>query len=209
MARSKSSKGWLREHFSDEFVKRSKQDGYRSRAAYKLLELQEKDRMVRSGMRVIDLGAAPGGWSQILAQWVQPAGQVIALDILPMDALPDVHFIQGDFTEQSTLDELLLHIGNQKVHWVFSDMAPNLSGVKTTDQSRAMLLAELALEMAQLSLLPGGGLVVKLFQGNGFDAFLQQVRQQFSTVKIRKPQASRARSQEVYMVAMGYMTPLV
>lgn len=201
MSRSKSSRRWLNEHSQDSFVKRSKEEGYRSRAAYKLLEIQKKDHLFKPGMTIIDLGAAPGGWSQVLANIVGDKGKLIALDILSMDAIPDVHFIQGDFTEKTVLDELLSVLGTAKADWVLSDMAPNMSGIKDSDQARAMYLVELVLETALLTIKPEGGLLVKIFQGEGFDAFLKMVKQKFHTVKIRKPEASRSRSQEVYLLA--------
>lgn len=206
MARSKSSNKWLNEHFKDEFVKRSKEDGYRSRAAYKLIEIQKKDKVIKPGMTVVDLGAAPGGWSQLLAEWVGHKGKVFALDILPMDALPEVTFIEGDFTEQKVLNELLNAMGDHKADFVVSDMAPNMSGIKISDQARAMYLAELALDMAVKTLNPKGGFLTKVFQGADFEAYLKSVRSHFKTVKIRKPEASRARSQEVYILAYNIVT---
>jgi len=204
MARSRSSSRWLREHFDDPYVKRAQQEGYRSRAAYKLLELDQRDQLLQRGATVIDLGAAPGGWSQIAADRVGDRGQVIALDILSMDALAGVEVITGDFTEQATLDALLQRLDGQGADLVLSDMAPNISGVRSVDQPRAIYLAELALDLAQQVLKPGGSWVAKVFQGEGFDALQQQLRTHFARVTIRKPQASRPRSREVYLVARNY-----
>lgn len=204
MARSKSSKQWLNEHFNDSYVLKSQQDGYRSRASYKLLELDKKDKLLKPGQIIVDLGAAPGGWSQVAAAKVGDKGRVLASDILPMDAVAGVDFIQGDFTEESVLNELLAQLEHQKAHLVISDMAPNLSGVATIDQAKSMYLVELALEMARLCLAPGGCFVVKVFQGEGFDVALSEVRKSFSKVVSRKPDASRARSKEVYWVAKGF-----
>lgn len=204
MSRSKSSKAWLKEHFDDEYVQRSQQDGYRSRAIYKLIEMDDKDHLIKPGMTVIDLGAAPGGWSQYAAGKVGNDGQVIALDILPMEELPGVRFIEGDFREDDVLEELLECIGKDKADLVFSDMAPNISGMGAVDMPRAYYLAELALDLADQVLRPGGGLLVKLFQGDGFDPYLKSLKERFSRVVIRKPKASRARSREVYALATGY-----
>jgi 23S rRNA (uridine2552-2'-O)-methyltransferase len=201
MPASKSSRRWLREHFSDPYVKQAQQEGFRSRAVYKLLELQERDKLFKPGMTIIDLGAAPGGWSQVVANLIGKNGRVIALDILPMEPLPGVEFIQGDFTEEAVLNELLLRIGDAKADWVISDMAPNMSGVDSVDQPRSMELTELAFELAQLVLNKQGGLLVKTFQGEGFDAFLVTLRAYFKKVLIRKPKASRDRSREVYILA--------
>ena len=203
MARSKSSARWLKEHFDDQYVKRSQEDGYRSRASYKLLELQEKDRLFKPGMTVIDLGAAPGGWSQVASKLVGSQGRVIASDILAMDALPDVTFIQGDFTEQTVFDQLMAEIGGQ-VDLVISDMAPNMSGNAAVDIPGSMCLVELALDMARQTLKPGGALVVKVFQGEGFEQLLSEMRRLFAKVHSRKPDASRARSREIYQVGIGF-----
>lgn len=202
--KSKSSKQWLKEHFEDEYVLRSQQDGYRSRAIYKLIEINKKDRLLKTGMTVIDLGAAPGGWSQYAATQVGKSGNVIALDILPMDPLPDVSFIEGDFREDAVLESLMKVIGKDKADLVFSDMAPNISGMGVVDNPRAYYLAELALDLAEQVLKPGGGLLVKLFQGEGFDSYLKRLKSSFSTVLIRKPKASRQRSREIYALATGY-----
>jgi 23S rRNA (uridine2552-2'-O)-methyltransferase len=201
MARSKSSGRWLAEHFDDPYVKQAQQQGLRSRAAFKLLELQEKYTLIRPGMTVIDLGAAPGGWCQVVRPLVGAAGRVVALDILPMAPVPGVDFIHGDFTEDEPLQALELALGGAKVDLVLSDMAPNMSGMATVDQARSMYLAELALEFARAHLKPGGDLVVKLFQGADFDGFLRQVRSLFGRVQVIKPKASRPRSNEVYLLA--------
>ena len=209
MAKSKSSNAWLQEHFDDEYVKKSQQDGYRSRAVYKLEEIQQKDKLIKPNMNIIDLGAAPGGWSQYAVKLVGKNGRVIASDILDIDPLPFVEFIKGDFTEQSVLDEILGVLEkndakNNKLDVVISDMAPNISGVESIDLPRSIYLCELALEMAREVLKPGGSLVVKLFQGQGSDEYLRDVRTSFRQVKIRKPKASRARSKEVYVVARNF-----
>lgn len=205
MARSKSSQRWLREHFDDEYVKKSQKDGYRSRAIYKLKEIQEKDRIILPGHTVVDLGAAPGGWSQYATELVGQKGRVIASDILPIDPLPFVEFVVGDFREDEVLQELLTLLGDNKADLVISDMAPNISGMEAVDQPRSIYLCELALEMAQQVLKPGGDFVVKLFQGEGSEDFLKQVRNHFKRVKIRKPSASRPRSREVYVLAQSFM----
>jgi len=200
---TKSSRRWLREHFSDPYVKQAQQAGYRSRAVYKLLELHERDKLFKPGMTIVDLGAAPGGWSQIVVDIVGPKGRVVALDILPMEPIPEVDFIQGDFTEDSVVNELFQLLGEDTVvNWVLSDMAPNLSGIDSIDQPRSIFLAELALDFALKVLSPReGGFLVKVFQGEGFDPFLKQVRDHFKKVLIRKPKASRGRSREVYILA--------
>ena len=204
MARSKSSNQWLREHFDDHYVKKAQQQGYRSRACFKLLDIQQKDRILRPGMTVVDLGAAPGGWSQVAAGLTGPGGRVVASDILPMETLADVEFVQGDFTEDTVFEELLRILGGAPVDLVLSDMAPNMSGMKAVDQPRSILLAELALDMCNKVLTPGGSFLVKVFQGEGFDPFLQALRNHFGTVRSRKPEASRARSREVYLLAREY-----
>ena len=204
MARSKSSARWLREHFTDEYVKRAQAEGYRSRAAYKLLEIQEKDRLLRPGLTVVDLGAAPGGWSQLAARLVGGQGVVIALDLLPMEPLPGVTFIEGDFREAAILEQLLTTLNGRPVDLVISDMAPNTSGIKAVDQPRGIYLAELALDFTRRCLRPGGDFLVKVFQGEGFDAFLKDLRATFATVAPRKPRASRARSAEQYLLARNY-----
>jgi 23S rRNA (uridine2552-2'-O)-methyltransferase len=205
MAKKKSSsKAWLKEHRDDIFVQRAQREGYRSRACYKLLELNERDRLIRPGMRVVDLGAAPGGWSQVAGSLVGAKGRVIATDILPMDTLEDVEFIQGDFTEDAVFDALLEAIGDHPVDLVMSDMAPNMSGVAAVDLPRAMYLVELAVDMATRVLAPKGAFVAKVFQGEGFDELFRTLREQYATVLTRKPEASRPRSREVYIVAKEF-----
>jgi 23S rRNA (uridine2552-2'-O)-methyltransferase len=199
--KSNSSRRWLREHFSDPFVKQAQLEGYRSRAVYKLLEIQERDKLFKPGMTVIDLGAAPGGWAQLVKKLVGSKGHVIAFDILAMEPITGVEFIQGDFSSQSVLDELLRRLVNKKVDWVISDMAPNLSGIDSVDQPRSLELAELALDFALRVLHTGGGFLVKVFQGPGFDDYLIEIRRHFKKVIIRKPKASRGRSREVYVLA--------
>jgi 23S rRNA (uridine2552-2'-O)-methyltransferase len=202
MAKSKN-RSWIKQHVKDPYVKQSQVDGYRSRASYKLLEIVEKDRLIRSGMTVVDLGSAPGGWSQVAARLVGHTGRVHALDLLPMDSIAGVDFIQGDFTEEDIFDELLRLIENRPVDLVISDMAPNLSGNKAVDQPAVMYLAELAVELAEKVLTSNGVFIAKLFQGQGFDPFVLQVRTLFNGVSIIKPDASRSRSREVYLVAKG------
>tara|TARA_B110000008_G_C16910272_1_gene540392 strand:- start:508 stop:1128 length:621 start_codon:yes stop_codon:yes gene_type:complete len=202
MAKSKN-RSWIKQHVKDPYVKQSQVDGYRSRASYKLLEIVEKDRLIRSGMTVVDLGSAPGGWSQVAARLVGQTGRVHALDLLPMDSIAGVDFIQGDFTEEDIFDELLKLIENRPVDLVISDMAPNLSGNKAVDQPAVMYLAELAVELAEKVLTINGVFIAKLFQGQGFDPFVLQVRTLFNGVSIIKPDASRSRSREVYLVAKG------
>jgi 23S rRNA (uridine2552-2'-O)-methyltransferase len=204
MTRSNSSRRWLDRHFNDVYVKRAQKEGYRSRAAYKLLEIQEKDGVLVPGMRVLDLGAAPGGWSQIAARIVGPRGRITAFDILPMEPLPDVNFIQGDFRTDEALARLRQATDGEAVDVVLSDMAPNMSGNPAVDQPRMMILCELALDMAHRVLKPGGTLVVKTFQGEGFEALHKTMRASFKRVASRKPKSSRSRSRELYLVAMGY-----
>ena len=204
MARSKSSAGWLKEHFDDQYVQQSQQHGYRSRASYKLLEIAEKDKLFRPGMAVVDLGAAPGGWTQVAAEKIGGKGRIVASDILPMDPIADVAFVQGDFTEDAVLEEILAAIGADKVDLVISDMAPNMSGVKTADQPRAMYLVELALDLARQVLKPGGSFLVKIFHGEGFDEYLKDMRISFGSVVTRKPGASRARSRETYLLGRQF-----
>jgi len=202
MAKSKN-RSWIKQHVRDPYVKQSQVDGYRSRASYKLLEIVEKDRLIRSGMTVVDLGSAPGGWSQVAARLVGHTGRVHALDLLPMDSIAGVDFIQGDFTEEDIFNELLKLIENRPVDLVISDMAPNLSGNKAVDQPAVMYLAELAVDLAEKVLTSNGIFIAKLFQGQGFDPFVLQVRTLFNGVSIIKPDASRSRSREVYLVAKG------
>ncbi len=204
MAKSKSSKGWLKEHFDDQYVKMAQEDGVRSRAVYKLKELDDKDKLLKSGIRVVDLGAAPGGWSEYAAQKIGDKGTLVATDILPMEHLNGVTFIQGDFREESVLETILQQMENNSVDLVLSDMAPNISGVDSIDQPTSMYLVELALDFAQQTLTEDGRFLVKVFQGTGFDEYLKSVRQSFKQVKIRKPKASRARSREVYILAQGF-----
>jgi 23S rRNA (uridine2552-2'-O)-methyltransferase len=203
MARTKTSKAWMHEHVTDPYVRRAKQQGYRSRAAYKLIEVLERDKLVRPGMTVVDLGAAPGGWSQVLAPLVGAAGRVIALDVLEMEPIEGVAFIHGDFSETATLQQLEKELTGRRIDLVISDMAPNISGVGVADQARSMRLAELALEFARDKLKPGGSFLVKMFQGSGVDEFRKQLAEAFSTVTVRKPKASRDRSSELYLLARG------
>ena len=203
MARSRSSGRWLSEHFSDEYVKQAQALGYRSRAVFKLKELDEKDRLLRPGMVVVDLGAAPGGWSQYAAECIGKRGVIIALDLLPVEPLPGVTFFQGDFREEEVLNTLMEHLAGREVDLVMSDMAPNMSGNRVVDQARGMHLAELALDTAKDILRPGGTFVTKLFQGPDVDAYVSSARGLFSKVSMRKPKASRDRSPEVYLVGSG------
>ncbi|RMA77607.1 23S rRNA (uridine(2552)-2'-O)-methyltransferase RlmE [Umboniibacter marinipuniceus] len=204
MARSKTSAKWLQEHVNDPYVKQAQVDGYRSRASYKLIEINKKDKLIKPGMLAIDLGSAPGGWSQIMAPWVGAKGKVIASDILPMDTLNDVDFIQGDFTEDDVFEQIMAVIDGRPVDVVVSDMAPNLSGVNAADQYSSMYLVELALDMARKVLKPGGSFCAKVFQGVGYEEYLKDVRESFDKVLIRKPAASRPRSREVYLVGKGF-----
>ena len=204
MARSKSSADWLKEHVDDVWVQKAQQDGYRTRASYKLIELDEKDALMRPGMTVLDLGSAPGGWSQVVARRVGSQGNIIASDILAMDPIEDVTFIQGDFTTDEVFDELMGVVNGAPVDLVISDMAPNMSGVASIDQPGAMYLVELALDMARQVLKPIGAFVAKVFQGEGFDAYVADLRTSFSKVVVRKPKASRPRSREVYVVGKGF-----
>ncbi|HET6586562.1 MAG TPA: 23S rRNA (uridine(2552)-2'-O)-methyltransferase RlmE [Oleiagrimonas sp.] len=201
MARSKSSSRWLREHFDDEYVKRAQQEGWRSRAVFKLDELLERDRLLKPGMTVVDLGAAPGGWSQLVRARLGDQGRIIALDILPMQGIGGVEFIEGDFREEAVLKQLEDCLAGQKADLVLSDMAPNMSGVAVADQARVMHLAELALEFSREWLKPGGSFLIKLFQGAGFDDYVRDLRADFGRVTMRKPKASRTRSSEVYALA--------
>ena len=204
MARSKSSKHWLREHFDDEYVRRSHGERYRSRASYKLLEMQDKDELIRPGMTVVDLGAAPGGWSQVAAELVGDQGRIVASDILPMDSIAGVDFVQGDFTDDLVFERLLSVIGEQGADLVISDIAPNLSGIREIDQPRSLGLAELALELAKSILKPGAYFLVKLFNGAGYPEYYREMQSTFDSVKTRKPKASRARSREVYLFGSGF-----
>lgn len=204
MARSRSSHRWLKEHFDDEFVRRAQAEGWRSRAVYKLQEINERDRLLKPGTTLVDLGAAPGGWSQYAARALGERGRVLALDILPMDVLAGVDFIQGDFREEAVFAQLLATLAGTPVDLVISDMAPNTSGLKAVDQPKQMYLVELALDFARQTLRPGGDFLVKVFQGEGFDALLKDLRADFGSVATRKPKASRARSAELYLLARNF-----
>jgi 23S rRNA (uridine2552-2'-O)-methyltransferase len=201
MKRTKTSKAWMMEHVTDPYVQLAKHEGYRSRASYKLLEINERDHLLKPGMRVVDLGATPGGWSQVVAQKLAGQGKVIALDLLEMVPLAGVTFIQGDFREDAVLAELVKALDGRPVDLVISDMAPNLSGVGLVDQARAMHLAELALEFALQHLKPGGSFLVKVFQGDGFDEYIRTLREHFKQVATRKPKASRGRTNETFLLA--------
>lgn len=202
--RSASSTRWLKEHFDDKYVQQAQKKGLRSRAVFKLEELQGRDRLLKHGMTVVDLGAAPGGWSQYSVEQVGLKGKVIACDLLAMDPIAGVDFLQGDFRDEAVLNALLDRVGEDKVDVLLSDMAPNMSGTPEVDQPRSMYLVELALDMCRQVLAPKGSFVVKVFQGTGFDEFLLEVRRSFSSVKVRKPDSSRPRSREVYIVATGF-----
>ena len=199
-----SSKRWLQEHFKDPYVKKAQEEGYISRAAYKLLEIQQKDKLIKPGMTVVDLGAAPGGWCQVLKQLVGLRGRVIGMDILPVTEVSGIDFIQGDFTEDSCLEALLACLDGATVDVVVSDMAPNMSGHKSIDQPRVMHLIELALDFAQRELRPGGAYLVKAFHGAGLEDYVKTMRQYFKQVKFRKPPASRARSPEIYLLGLDF-----
>ena len=202
MAKSKN-RTWIKQHVKDPYVKQSQLDGYRSRASYKLLEIVEKGRLIKPGMVVVDLGSAPGGWSQVAAKLVGHKGCVVAVDILPMDPVAGVSFIQGDFTEEKILNQLLDEIGNRSVDLVISDMAPNLTGMKAVDQPAMIYLAELAVDLVQQVMTDDGIFIAKLFQGEGFDEFVRNTRTVFNVVSLKKPDASRSKSREVYLVAKG------
>jgi 23S rRNA (uridine2552-2'-O)-methyltransferase len=201
MARSKSSGQWLQEHVNDPYVKQAQRDGYRSRSSYKLLQLNERDRLIRPGMLIVDLGSAPGGWSQVATRLAGEQGRVVATDILPMDPLKNVDFIQGDFTAETVLQQVLDALGGQLV---ICDIAPNITGIDSADQASSMYLVELALDFVRQALAPQGDFVVKVFQGAGSDAYIKDVRGSFDKVFVRKPAASRPRSREVYLVAKGF-----
>ena len=203
MARTKTSNTWLREHVNDHYVQSAQKDGYRSRAAYKLLEVDQKDKLLRPGFWVADLGAAPGSWSQVARRQVGDAGRVFALDILPMDPLHGVDFIQGDFREDATLRQFTELLGGRMMDLVICDIAPNMSGMAVIDQARSFHLCELGLEFSRDWLKPGGHFLVKTFQGAGYTEFFKQMREQFDTVLTRKPQASRDRSNEIYLLGKG------
>lgn len=204
MARTKSSASWLSRHLSDPYVKQAQKDGYRSRAAYKLIELNEKDRLIRPGMRVLDLGSAPGGWSQVAGRLVGSKGRVLATDILPMDAMPNVDFIQGDFHAEAVVQQILDWLGDARFDLVICDIAPNLSGIDSADQAASIHFLELALDTVRQTLKPGAAFVAKMFQGAGSDQYLKELRGYFAKVSIRKPAASRKESREVYVVAKGF-----
>jgi 23S rRNA (uridine2552-2'-O)-methyltransferase len=202
--RSKSSTRWLAEHASDPYVKRAHEEGWRSRAAFKLEEIQKSDRLLKQGMTVVDLGAAPGGWSQFAARYLAGKGRVIAVDVLEMPAIPGVEFIQGDFGEASVLEELERALGGARVDLVMSDLAPNMMGIADVDHDRSMYLVDLVVDFAAQNLRPGGDLLMKVFQGREFQPLIGRLRQTYESVKLRKPKASRARSAEVYVLARGY-----
>lgn len=203
MKATKTSKQWMMEHVNDPYVQRAQKEGYRSRAAYKLMELDERDNLIKPGMVVVDLGATPGGWCQVVAKKMGMHGRIIALDLLPLPPLPRVEFIQGDFREDSVLAQLEKMLDGRQIGLVMSDMAPNISGVGSADQARSMYLAELALDFAAKHLAPGGSFVVKIFQGVGFEDYLKLARGHFEKVVTRKPKASRDRSSEQYLVGLG------
>lgn len=203
MKRTKTSKAWMTEHVNDPYVKEATRLGYRSRAAFKLLEIDARDHLLKPGMIVVDLGAAPGGWSQIASKIVGPKGRIVALDLLEMPSLAGVDFIQGDFTEDAVLAELEQRLGGVPIDLVICDMAPNISGIGLSDQARSMYLAELALDFAVNRMKPAGNFLVKLFQGEGFEEYVKLARQNFKQVLIRKPAASRSRSKEVYLLGKG------
>jgi 23S rRNA (uridine2552-2'-O)-methyltransferase len=204
MARSKSSSEWLRRHVSDPFVKQAQREGYRSRSAYKLTELNEKDRLIRPGMRILDLGSAPGGWSQVAGKLVGSKGRVLATDILSMEPVKNVDFIQGDFTDEAVVARLFEWLGSGKFDLIISDIAPNITGIDSADQASSMYFLELALDTVRKTLNPGASFVAKMFQGSGSDQYVKDLRTSFEKVLIRKPAASRAESREVYIVAKGF-----
>jgi 23S rRNA (uridine2552-2'-O)-methyltransferase len=204
MPRSKSSNEWLRRHVNDPFVKQAQVDGYRSRSAYKLIELNDKDRLIKPGMRVMDLGSAPGGWSQVAGKLVGKKGRVLATDILPMDPVMNTDFIQGDFTDEKVVQELLAWLGSEKFDLIISDIAPNITGIDSADQAGSMYFLDLALDTVRKALKPGANFAAKMFQGSGSDDYVKELRKSFEKVVIRKPAASRAQSREVYIVAKGF-----
>ena len=204
MARTKSSNEWLRRHVNDPFVKQAQLDGYRSRSAYKLIELNEKDRLIKPGMRVMDLGSAPGGWSQVAGKLVGKKGRVLATDILPMDPVVNTDFIQGDFTDEKVVEQLLEWLGGEKFDLIISDIAPNITGIDSADQAGSMYFLELALDTVNKTLKRGANFAAKMFQGSGSDQYVKDLRKSFEKVVIRKPAASRAQSREVYIVAKGF-----
>jgi 23S rRNA (uridine2552-2'-O)-methyltransferase len=204
MARTKSSASWLSRHLSDPFVKQAQKDGYRSRSAYKLIELNEKDKLIRPGMRIMDLGSAPGGWSQVAGKPAGDRGRVLATDILSMDGLKNVDFIQGDFTEDAVVQRVLDWLAGARFDLIISDIAPNITGIDSADQARSIYFLELALDTVRKTLKPGASFVAKMFQGSGSDQYLRELRTHFAKVLIRKPAASRKESREVYLVAKGF-----
>jgi len=204
MPRSKSSASWMSRHLSDPFVKQAQKDGYRSRSAYKLIELNEKDKLIRPGMCILDLGSAPGGWSQVAGKLVGGKGRVLATDILPMDSLNNVDFIQGDFTDDAIVQKLFDWLGSGKFDLIISDIAPNITGISSADQASSIYFLELALDTVRKTLKPGATFAAKMFQGSGSDQYLKELRTHFEKVSIRKPAASRKESREVYLVAKGF-----
>jgi 23S rRNA (uridine2552-2'-O)-methyltransferase len=203
MKASRTSKAWMQEHLNDAYVKRAQKEGYRARAAYKLTEIDDKDKLIKPGMTIVDLGSTPGSWSQVVVQRLKGQGRIIALDILDMHPIAGVEFLQGDFREESVLKQLEEKLGNKPVDLVISDMAPNISGVKAADQAGAVYLTELALEFSKDWLKPDGNFLVKVFIGAGFDETIKNMRLQFDKVVTRKPKASRGRSSEVYLLGLG------
>lgn len=201
--KNKTNKAWITEHVNDTYVQRARAEGWRSRAAFKLTEIDDKDKLLKPGTTVVDLGSAPGSWSQLAAKRIAPGGRLIALDLLPMDAIHGVHFIQGDFREHAVLQALVDALDGRQVDLVLSDMAPNMSGIAVIDQARVMLLAEMTLEFCTLHLKAGGDMLVKVFQGDGFMELRKALQQQFQTLQMRKPAASRNRSAEIYLLARG------
>jgi 23S rRNA (uridine2552-2'-O)-methyltransferase len=208
MARSKSSGNWLQRHVNDPYVIRAQKDGYRSRASYKLIQLNEKDKLIRQGMLIVDLGSAPGGWSQVAGNLVGHKGKVVATDILPMEPVKNVDFILGDFRETAVLDQILALLANRKPDLIICDLAPNISGIPMADQAASMYLVELALDMARRVLKPRGNFVAKVFQGAGSEDYLKELRRSFEKLMIRKPPASRPKSSEIYVVAKGFKQPV-
>lgn len=204
MSKSKPGSGWMQRHLTDQYVQQAQRDGYRSRASYKLLEIQARDRLIKPGMSVIDLGSAPGGWCQVIADIVGMKGRVVAVDLLSMDPVAGVEFIQGDFTEDEILEQMLALFENSRVGLVVSDMAPNISGIKSADTTKSIYLAELGLDLCGQLLEPGGAFLVKVFQGEGFDQFLKDMKRVFRKVSTRKPKASRPKSREIYLLGTGY-----
>ncbi|MDZ4099646.1 MAG: 23S rRNA (uridine(2552)-2'-O)-methyltransferase RlmE [Methylophilaceae bacterium] len=203
MKRTRTSKGWMQEHVNDEYVKRAQRDGYRARAAYKLIEIDDKDHLIKPGMVIVDLGSTPGSWSQVVTQRLKGQGKIIALDLLEMQPIPGVHFIQGDFRENAVLTQVEASLGESRVDLVIADMAPNISGISDVDQANAMYLTELALDFSYKWLKPGGHFLVKVFNGSGFEEIVKNMRQGFDKVSTRKPKASRDRSSEVYLLGSG------